>query len=95
MTWDVPSATLKAAKRLRFRYVKGLHRLDIARVTVEMDGVAVQTLEPNGYAGVPSRNNVCTLNLPANATGNNSCRIRAKVRGNGGNDSYGSVELLP
>lgn len=95
LTWDVPSATLKAAKRLRFRYVKGLHRLDIARVTVEMDGVAVQTLEPNGYAGVPSRNNVCTLNLPANATGNNSCRIRAKVRGNGGNDSYGSVELLP
>lgn len=95
LAWDLPATDLRAAKRLRFRYTKGNHRLDIAKVVVEMDGVDVQTLTPNGYAGTPSRNNVLPLHIPADATGNNGCRIRATVRGNGGHDSHGTVELLP
>lgn len=95
LAWEVPFDALRKARRLRFRYTKGNHRLDIATVTLEMDGKAVQTLRPDGYAGVPSRNNVLRLAIPADATGNNGCRLRATVRGNGGNNSFGAVELLP
>lgn len=93
LAWPIPYDTLKAAKRLRFRWTKGTHGLDIAEVTVEMDGKEVQKFTPNAFAGIDSRNTILRFALPSDATGNNGCRIRAKVRGNGGNHSYGTLEI--
>lgn len=92
--WDVPEADVKAAKLLRFRYTNGAHRLDVESVRIEMDGRRVFEKRLDGFAGAPSRNNSCRIAVPPDATGNNSCKIIAKIRSTNGGDSYGSVELV-
>ena len=95
MGWDVSLDDLRAARAVRFRYVRGRKRLDIAEVAVEADGKVVWQAKVDGFAGTPSKRNVVIPVIPADATDNNGCRLRAKVRGNRGADSYGVVELLP
>ncbi|MDO5463033.1 MAG: alpha-N-acetylglucosaminidase TIM-barrel domain-containing protein [bacterium] len=94
ITFSVSPADLKSSKQVRFRYTKGNHGLDIEQVVIEMDGVDVQTINAKGFTGIQSRGNVFKLEIPAEATGNNGCHIRARVRGSGGNNSYGTVEFV-
>ena len=92
--WTISLKDLRSASALRFRYTKGAHRLDIDTVEIVADGKIVFSAQPNGFAGTPSRRNFIRLDIPDDATGNNSCVLRARVRGNGGNDSYGVLELI-
>lgn len=94
LSWNVPLASLKAAKRLRFRYIKGNHRLDIAEVAIELDGTIVQRETLDGTTGIVSKNNVLQLKSITGSRGNNSCHVIARVKSSGGNDSFGVVELL-
>ena len=95
VSWAVTAQELQEAQGVRFRFVRGSHRLDISEVKIEMDGQIVAEVKHDGIAGTPSSNNVYRFTVPADATGNNSCHIIARVRSNGGNNSFGSVELLP
>lgn len=94
LTFAVSPADLKSAKRVRLRYTKGSHGLDIGALSVWMDGVCVQDVDVGGFTGHSSRKNVIPLVIPPEATGNNGCEIRVKVRGSGGNNSYGTIELM-
>ena len=95
ISWPVSTEDLRQAGAVRFRFVRGSHRLDISEVKIELDGQIVAEVKHDGIAGTPSSNNVYRFTVPADATGNNSCHIIARVRSNGGNNSFGSVELLP
>lgn len=95
LSWSVSPADVKNAKALVFTFTHGNNRLEIDRVQVEMDGVIVADVRQNGIAGVPSRNNVYRLQIPADAQGNNSCRIIATVRSDGQANSNGTVSLSP
>ena len=93
ISWNVSPAELRKAKSVAFVFKRGNHRLDIREVKIEMDGAIVCHVQQNGFAGKPSRNNVYRIKIPKDAQGNNTCTIRASVRCDGGNESYGSVEL--
>ncbi|SMO51919.1 alpha-N-acetylglucosaminidase [Saccharicrinis carchari] len=91
--WVISSDQLKKIRAVRFVYAQGNHRLDIREVSIVADGKIVATDKHDGFAGKPSRKNRYHLNIPAEATGNNGCSIKAVIKSNGGTDSYGSVEI--
>ena len=95
ISWAVPTDAIRAASAVRFRFVRGNHRLDISEVKVEMDGEIVAHVKQDGIAGTPSKGNVYAITVPGGSKGNNSCHVTARVRTVGGNKSFGSVELLP
>ena len=95
ISWPVSTEDLRQAGAVRFRFVRGSHRLDISEVKIELDGQIVADVKHDGFTGDTSSNSVYRFTLPAGAAGNNSCHIIARVRSNGGTNSYGSVELLP
>lgn len=85
------------AKRMRgvnFAYSAGAHALEISKVTLIADGREAASDEHPGLAGKPSSRETYRLKLPADATTNNSCVIRAVVRGKDGADSRGAVRLV-
>lgn len=94
LEWAVSLDDLRAARGVRFRYLRGRQRLDIAEVAVVADGKTVWSAKPDAFAGTPSRGNVIRPVIPADATDNNGCVLRARVRGHKSNDSAGVVELL-
>lgn len=92
--WVISSDLLHKIKGIRFVYTKGNHRLDIKEVSVVADGKTVASDVHEGYAGKPNSKNHYHLQVPAEATGNNGCSIRAVVKGGGGIDSHGRVEMI-
>lgn len=90
----VPADQLKALRGVRFSYTSGRHALEIQRVALVADGREVAVDAHAGLAGTPSNRNAFQLRLPAGATANNGCVIRASVRGKDGNDTRGAVQLL-
>ncbi len=95
LTWTVSPATLKKSKAIRFTYTKGVNKLDISGVKIEMDGKIVVDIRQEGTTGIINRNNVFRFSIPGEAQGNNSCTITARVRSDGKADSNGVVELVP
>lgn len=81
-------------KGVRFAYSGGSHALDIRKVTLLADGHAVASDAHEGIAGKPSQREIYRLTLPSGATTNNSCVLRVSVRGKGGADSRGAVQLV-
>ena len=92
--WNVPVSKLSSLKGVRFQYTRGGNKLEIAEVILEMDGVEVCKVEQRGFAGRDNLNNTYFLNIPNEALGNNSCRLRAKVRSEGKGESYGTVMMI-
>lgn len=85
------------AKKLRgvkFAYTGGGHALEISKVMLVADGREVATDTHAGLAGKPSNRDTFSVKLPADATTNNACLIRASVRGKDGTDSRGTVSLI-
>ena len=92
--WNVPVSKLSSLKGVRFQYTRGGNKLEIAEVILEMDGVEVCKVEQQGFAGRENLNNTYFLDVPKEALGNNSCRLRAKVRSEGKGESYGAVMMI-
>jgi alpha-N-acetylglucosaminidase len=92
--WTIPADKLKDLKRVLFTYVSGNHRLEIQEVAIIADGKKVAEDRHFGYAGKPDSRNSYQLKIPHGTKANNSCVIRATVRGGGGTDSKGSVGLI-
>lgn len=92
--WKLPADQLHKLKGIRFVYTRGAHRLEMRNVTIIADGVEVARDDHFGFTGTPSHKNFYRMEVKAGATGNNECLIRAEVKGGGGNDSYGRVELI-
>ena len=92
--WPFPADCLGKLNGVVFSYTGGNHRLEIKSVEIVADGKTVAAASHFGFAGIPSRLNTYKLAIPAGTVGNNSCLIRAVVRGGGGTDSKGTVHLI-
>ncbi len=91
---SLDAKVLKTIKGVRFIYTRGGQRLDVKDVELIADGKRVAVDSHEGFAGIPNHKNFYRLKVAKGATGNNSCFIRFKAKGNGGSDSYGRIELI-
>ena len=73
-----------------YTYERGLHALEIDWVALEQDGVEVARDTHYGRTGGRTENNVYKLQLPNHQPGAVYTLV-AQVRGDGGNDSPGSL----
>ena len=95
-SWQIKedASILKKVVGVRFLYTKGASRLNIKNVRLVVDDKIVARDNHAGYTGAKSKNNdyfFHSLKLPGKCT---KVVIRAKVAGDGGNDSYGNIYLL-
>lgn len=94
LTWTMPVNKLAILSGVQFQYVRGENKLMIEEVSLEMDGVVVCHVSHPGEAGPKSKDNFYKLTIPSGATGNNSCTLRAKVKSEGKQGSYGKIVLI-
>ncbi len=94
VSWSLPADKAASLRGVRFLHTRGTAVLEIAEVILEMDGVEVCKVVQQGVAGRKSEGNTYLLNVPKDASGNNSCRLRAKVRCCGQGESYGTVLMI-
>lgn len=94
LTWRVPVSLLRELGGVLFQYTNGQNKLEIAEVSLEVDGKVVCRTVQSGETGISNRNNRYTLNVPSVVGGNNACLLRAKVRSDGTGDSYGRVLMV-
>ncbi|MBI9065511.1 MAG: alpha-N-acetylglucosaminidase C-terminal domain-containing protein [Marinilabiliaceae bacterium] len=92
--WPVASELLHQIKGVRFVCTKGNHRLDIREVSLVADGKVVAFEAHEGYAGQSNKKNKYLFQVANDANGNNGCFIRAVVKGGGGTDSNGRIDLI-
>jgi hypothetical protein len=77
---------------LRWQYSKGSHRLEIDGVVLMRNGRTVHRDIHFGFTGTETRQNTYTLKVDR-VSRRGRFVIQASVRGDGGNDSYGTVWL--
>lgn len=94
VSFDIPTSGLKKLDAIRFKYLRGGHRLDVRNLVLEGDGKVLFKTSQSGYAGTPSRNNLFEIKIPTDAVVNNSCQLKVEIRTEGGNDSFGNIELI-
>jgi hexosaminidase len=75
---------------LAFWYTSGEHRLEINLVEVFKNGNKITEDDHPAFTGGNSKNNIYTFTIDDYETGA-AFTIKAKVRGDIGNDSYGAV----
>ena len=92
--WNIPADKLARIKGVLFAFSGGSHRLEIQSVALVTDGKVIVEDRHFGFAGIPSRQNFYKLSVPAGTRGNNSCLIRAVIKGGGGTVSKGTVNLI-
>lgn len=94
LTWNFPAEKLASLGGVVFQYTQGHNKLEIAEVTLELDGKAVCRVAHPGETGLVNARNTYLFTVPDGVTANNSCRLRAKVRSDGRRDSYGAVFMV-
>ena len=94
VVWNMPVSKAALLEGIRFQHTRGTAGLEIEEVILEMDGVEVCKVTQYGSTGKENVNNTYMLNIPKDAIGNNSCRLRAKVKSNGQGESYGTVIMI-
>lgn len=92
--WNIPVSLAKKIKGVRFEFVRGVNKLDISEVSLVMDGTTACEVKQEGTTGITDKNNFYTLKIPATATGNNSCVLKAKIKSDGNANSFGNVVLI-
>ncbi len=92
--WDFPVEKLKTFKGVRFHYTHGNHLLEIQSAAIIADGHQVAIDKHNGTTGDVHRNNFYKLKVPENIRANNSCVLRAVIRGSSGTNSNGQVLVV-
>ncbi len=94
VVWNIPADKARSLKGVRFQHIRGSAGLEICEVALEMDGVEAGRAVKHGHTGKNHVNNAYMLDVARDAVGNNSCRLRAKVRRSGDGDSYGTVLMI-
>lgn len=91
LEWAVSAEKIKKSKGIRIRQLKGRVQLVIASVSIIMDGekVASSSVEKN-----TSEPLFYHLNIPSEATGNNSSVLKIKVKSMVKPNSSGIIELI-
>lgn len=94
LKWSMPVSQLKGFRGVSFRWLRGIDKLEISKVSLEVDGEIVATNEHFGETGVRNIDNDYPLDLPANLGGNNGVTIHALVRSTNAAQSYGQVVMI-
>ena len=90
--WELTKPLVPGSKvDVFFRFEKGHHRLDIRKVRLQA-GTLELTDGHTGFAGDKHRNNVWHFSIPKDAPPN-GWRLVANIRGNGGTDSRGRINV--
>ncbi|MDY3064169.1 MAG: alpha-N-acetylglucosaminidase TIM-barrel domain-containing protein [Bacteroidaceae bacterium] len=92
--WTMPVSELKGLRGVSFRYVRGSEKLEIQKVSLEVDGQIVATNEHNGETGLKNIANDYRLDLPTQLGGNNGVTLKAVVRTTGNCQSFGKVIMI-
>jgi len=75
-----------------FQYTSGHHRLDVEQVRILADGQEVAATVHHGFAGLPSRDNVYTLKVPAFSKATRYT-LEVKAYTDQGANSYGDIRV--
>ena len=94
-TWTFSAQNLPSNKAItvRFAYTDGEHRLEIRKLELLVNGVAVAVDQHDGFTGADNRDRDYHLKMPVLPEGA-SVQLRAEVRADGGHDSSGDVLLI-
>ena len=91
-TWDLKDAVSSGGiTRVYFNYSKGRHRLDIRNVRL-INGDLELLDEHFGFTGGAQRDNVWEFAIPQESP-SVGWKLIANVKGDGGNDSYGTITV--
>ena len=92
--WDVTRSVNGPGEfSIEFKYDRGLHRLDLKWVALVVDGSEVDRDTHNGTTGGRHSNNTYVVSLRAYDPDARYV-LRARVRSDGGSDSYGTIRIL-
>ena len=78
-------------KEVRFRQTRGDGNVKLASIVMEMDGLSYK---PSSVSTSADGVITARFTIPASATGNNSCRLRATIDRSHDNKSHGMVSML-
>lgn len=91
LLWNLPAAKAKVLKEVHLRQTRGQSPAKLDKLTLEMDGLSYtesgRTVAADGMI-------ICKFDVPAEATGNNSCRLRAVVSREGDSKSHGMISIV-
>lgn len=94
MSFTRPASFFKQYKSVLFKYTSGNARLDIQKVAFSVDEKIVAEIKHDGYAGIPSHNNVYHFQNALNKVKDNqTCRIHLFIKAHEVNDSNGDIIL--
>ncbi|HEX9614695.1 MAG TPA: T9SS type A sorting domain-containing protein [Bacteroidota bacterium] len=92
--WDLSEGvTVSGGYEATFYYTRGFKGLDIDSVSILEDGIQMSLDAHVGFSGNVKTDITYELSIPDFKPAS-EYRLRAKVRGNGGVDSYGQVHVL-
>ena len=91
--WTIPVAELQGLRGFTFRWQHGSEKLEISKVSIDIDGKTVATEEHYGETGIRNKGNDYRLTLPQ-SLGDGNVTLRATVRTTGNRQSYGQVLMV-
>ncbi|MBR3373487.1 MAG: hypothetical protein IKG75_05740 [Bacteroidaceae bacterium] len=91
--WTIPAAELQGLRGFSFRWEHGSEKLEISKVSIDIDGKTVATEEHYGETGIRNKGNDYRLTLPQ-SLGDGNMTLRATVRTTGNRQSYGQVLMV-
>jgi hexosaminidase len=93
-TWDIGNALDKAgAYSVCFTYTHGRHRLDMRKLRILAGGETVASEEQANFTGSANAVAKYVLRLPAARDPGKTYLLQAEVRGDGGGDSNGRIDI--
>jgi hexosaminidase len=93
-TWDIGNSLDKAgAYAVSFTYTRGRHRFDMRKLRILEDGQAVASDDAANFTGSARAVATYTLTLPKPRDPGKKYLLQAEVRGDGGGDSNGRIDV--
>jgi hexosaminidase len=94
MAWDIGNALDKAgAYTVSFTYTHGAHRLDMRKLKLLADGEAMASEDKANFTGSANAVAKYVMRLPAPRDPNKKYLLQAEVRGDGGGNSNGRIDI--
>jgi hexosaminidase len=93
-TWNIGNALDKAGVyAVSFTYTHGHHRLDMRKLRILADGVVVASEDTANFTGSARAVAKYSLRLPQPRDPNKTYLLQAEIRGDGGSDSNGRIDI--
>jgi len=92
--WDIGNALDKAGRyAISFTYTHGAHRLDMRKLRILADGAVVASEDTANFTGSANAVAKYVMRLPAPRDPGKKYLLQAEIRGDGGGDSNGRIDI--